>query len=680
MRRRLSTVLFVVVFASVLHADGIPVVREERPRLFFREKAWDGGLSLQKLKEWAERPEYRQHIPDLERRHSVQNDALLHLIRGDEAALKRALDGYTYQRKGKEVKAAGMKDWVVPKKAGDSPSYTGIALTAKAAAYDWLHDHPDFKGHRANAIQHLEWWGDYFKKYLSPGVVPFYSRNSGALAGLTAVGLALHGDSDKAAGYLAHAQKYLKENMGTIREMEDGATGGGTYGYVHQFVDLAHVAAMWRSATDWDAAAWIKENQGNWLERQMLWQIYSTYPPGWLWKEGDIWSGSHRDKNEHATQIDCITYLYNNGVGRTWSDLMRKRWGKSVYYHSKAWLFYMNNHPEITPKPLDTLPRCEVFSPKLHGFVCWRDTWHDDATIVHFKCGENVDHHGTWDTGKFTIWRKGPLAIKSGAYEGGYKGQFHHYYKLPYSANCVIFYSDKKLGWQPGMPDGDGHTSWKDWKAWRDKKLRRPFAGRLLKHDVTDDYAYAAADLSGATHPTGSKWIRELLFLGYRHLVVLDRVKPGEGTTTKWLLQSMNPAKIDKGSKVVTIDNGKAVLYSQTLLPAKVDLVETGLFMKERKGKMEKHAYSYPVRVWKTKEIRTQAFPAGWFRGKKEQMVGHGRVEVVPEDAGAEQVYLHVLSPLDKGAGIPKASVDKKGDGYVVRVGDLSHTFGPMGD
>jgi hypothetical protein len=667
-----------LLLPSTAQSAQIPNVREERPRLFFRAKAWDGGLSLEKLNEWKSRPEYQAHIEDLKRRPSVQNDALLWLMTKDNAALKRVLDGYTVKRKGKEHKVAGMKDWTPPKGRVDSPSYTGIDLTARAMVYDWLHDHPDFKDHRGNAIKYLEWWGDWYRKYLSPGVVPFYSRNSGALAGLTAIALALHGDSDKAPGYLAHARKYLMENMGTIREMEDGATGGGTYGYVHQFIDPAHVAAMWRSASDWDAATWIKENQGNWLERQMVWQIYSTYPPGWLWKEGDIWSSSHRDRNEHAAQIDCITYLYNNGVGRTWSNRMRKRWGKQVYYYSRAWLFFINNHPEIEPKPLSTLPRCELFSPKLHVFASWRSSWKDDATIVHFKGGENVDHHGTWDTGKFTIWKKGPLAIKGGAYAGGYKGMFHTYYKLPYSANCVIFYENRRLGHQPGMPDLDGYTSWKTWKARRDQKVGHPATGRLIRHEVTDDHAYVASDLSGATHPTKSTWIREMVFLGYRYVIVLDRTVPGKGTTTKWLLQSMEPARIDHGARVVTIDNGKAVLYSQTLLPEKVEMVETGLIDREYRGKKIKHAYTYPFRPWRKKEVLTRAFPATWFRGKKEQMVGHGRVEVIPENADEPQIYLHVLSPLDKGAPMPKASCERKGETVIVKVDGLSYTFKPV--
>ncbi|MFW6157790.1 MAG: hypothetical protein ACOC8E_00360 [Planctomycetota bacterium] len=652
-------------FTGATTAADIPSVRDERPRLILRATAWQGP-SVEKLKSWLGRPEYRKHLGRLGKKGMM--GALRYRILGDDEAGTNAVNWIKNLKKPE-------------KRPKDSPSYTGIALTQDACVYDWLRDHPDLKdpATRKGAVEYFEWWGDYFKRYLSPGVVPFYSRNSGALAGLTAVGLTLHGDSDKAAGYIAHARKYLKENMGTIRQAEDGATGGATYGLVHQFIDLANIAMMWRSATDWDAAAWIKQNQGNWLERQMLFQIYATYPTGQFWKEGDVWSHNHTDRYEHATQVAAIAWMYDNPYGRRHVTNIHKRYGvDGSYYKSRILWFFLYNNPEQEAKPLSGLPRCEVFSPKLHAYVFWRSSWEADGTVVTFKSGENVDHHGTWDTGKFTIFKRRPLAIKSGAYRGGYMGQFHHFYKLPYSANCVIFDHPKTLGWQPRMPDADGHTSWTDWKAWREKKVRRPYAGRLLKHEVTEDAGYALGDLSGSTYPSGSTWLREMLFLGYKYVVVLDRVKPGADTTTKWLLQAMEPVTIDAEKRLTIVDNRGARLFCKTLLPEKVAMKDTGVIDGERKGKPAKLAYTYPYRKWREKKRRLRAFPAGWFRDRPQQMVGHGRLEVIPDDPTAECVYLHVLYPTTTETGkMPACSVEKKGDTYTVTVGELSYTFEP---
>jgi Heparinase II/III-like protein len=646
----MRTMVFALAFAMIgtwggaAAVAGTPQVRKERPRLFMRAKAWDGP-SVQKIKSWMNRPEYQKNLGRLKGSGFV--DALRYQILGDQEAGKRAVS---------YLKALN----VPTRKSKDSPSYTGLSTCLRAATYDWMRNHPDFDAEsRKKAIAHFEWWGDYFYGYL-PGCVPFYSRNSGATSGLTACALALHGDSPKADKWLVKAQKYLKENLGTIRQAEDGATGGATYGMVHQFTDTSNTAAMWRSATDWDAAKWIKEKQGNWLERQMLYQIWFTYPNGWLWKEGDLWTGSHRDRNEHANQVLAIAGMYKNGVGMTHADAILKRWGMaSAYYKWRSAWWYLYNNPEIKREPCEKLGQGALFSPGLHAYGSWRSSWKKDATCVTFKFGDNVDHHGTWDTGKFMIFKGAPLAIKNGYYKG-YKSSKHYYYKSPWSANVVLF-DGKNNGWQKGMPDLDRNTSWSSWKKRRDG-LKHPVAGKLVAHEVKKEYARALADLSGSTYPTGSKWQRELVFLGYKYVLVLDRVKPGAGTKTRWLLHSIKEPKVDAANMLATIDNGKARLFVKSLLPQKAKMLKVGGGDK----------------VWIHKNRRGKDLSWGPRKGKPSQQLGVGRFDVVPADETAECVYLHVLYPTETStASMPACSVSKSGAGFVVKVGNLSHTFKP---
>ena len=192
---------------SDITSDRPPTVRPERPRVFLRAKAWDGP-SIEKIRRWMKLPEYRQRAKKLHR--TAIGNALLYLLTDDKAAGKRAVEGLKRFRIG-----------------GSSPSYSGIEAQKCAALYDWLHDHPDLDPEsRAKIIAHLEHWGDYYLRYLkSGGPTPFYSRISGAIAGLTAIGLSLHGDSPKADKYVRYAAYYLKNKIGTIRQVEDGATG-----------------------------------------------------------------------------------------------------------------------------------------------------------------------------------------------------------------------------------------------------------------------------------------------------------------------------------------------------------------------------------------------------------------------------------------------------------------------
>jgi len=45
----------------------VPRIRAERPRVFLRAKAWDGP-SVEKIKGWMDRPEYRARVAKLRNR------------------------------------------------------------------------------------------------------------------------------------------------------------------------------------------------------------------------------------------------------------------------------------------------------------------------------------------------------------------------------------------------------------------------------------------------------------------------------------------------------------------------------------------------------------------------------------------------------------------------------------
>lgn len=627
--------------APTTAAEPTVAVLDERPRLFLRAKTWDGP-SVEQLKGWMGRDEYKRRVAKLKDRSPGM--AILWMAAGDEAA-------------GKEAVARLKKNGI----SGSTPSYQGIEAQVQAALFDWLHDHPDFDADsRRKKVAELETWGDRFMDYLQDRIAPtpFYSRISGALSGLTAIGIALHGDSPKAERYVAFAARFLREKYGTIRQVQDGATTDGSYGYFHTFTDVANLVAAFRSGTQWDAGRWIKENQGDWLRRQLLFQIWMTDPNGRFFKDGDLFSID--DSSQHRMPIDAITGMYHSGVGRTWADGMQKRWhnleGQGADYHREyVWEFFAFNNPLIKPAPLDELGRFELFSPKLHGLAAMRDSWKDDATIIRFKCGDTVSHHATYDQGMFTIHRVSPLAIKDGWYTGGYKGAQHMYYKSPWSANVVIFDNPQTHGWQP-LVDMDGPQSWPEWKARRDEKFKHPPTGVILASEANDRFARVLGDLSGSTWPTGSTWTRELVFLGYRYLLVLDRVAPGKDVKTRWLLHSAAAANLDPATRTATIDNKDARLFCRTLLPDGAKLVNVGT--PEKKF------------LHITQKGEERSWPN---EGGKEAF---GRMDVVPADESAPAIYLHVLYATDtKAKAMPDCSVVEKDGTLRVKVNELEHTF-----
>ena len=646
-----SFVLMAAANGAGAAEESTPKVREERPRVFVREKTWTGP-SLEKIREWMKTDEYKLRARKLERKQAgAIARGVLYIATGDEKWGKQAV--------------ADFKKFRI---TGRTPSYSGINAQKYAALYDWLRDHPDFdEASRKKAVAHMEKWADGYLGYLKKGGDnPFYSRMSGALAGLTTMGLALHGDSPKAEEYVRFSAHYLRRKLGTIRRAEDGATAGGTYGLNHMFTDWANLVAAWRSATDWDAAAWIKEHQGDWLQRQLLWQIWATYPNGHLFKEGDLWEGAMDDKEQYRMQVDAVTGMYRNGYGRAWANEMHRRWPKSRWddipwdYHTQyAWEFFLFNDPEVEPKPLSELGLTDVFSPDLHGFVCWRSSWEPDATIVHFKCGDTVDQHASRDQGKFTIFKKAPLAIKAGAYIGWMSKQ-HRYYQSPWSANVVLFTGPGHAGEQAGIKL-ERVPSWSQWKA-RRKRANRPLTGVLLATEANDKYARALGNLSGAVRG-GSRWTRELVFLGYKYLLVLDRVKPAEGVQSKWLLHTIHEPKVD--GTLLVADNAPGRLFCRTLLPVGARIEKVG-------GPGKEFLYKQDNRP-----------PKGWGSTKfsEDRQLGRWRLTVTPAEATAECVYLHVLYPTDtKTDAMPACTLKQDGGALTVTVGGLTWTFGERAD
>ena len=676
--RRLALALPALLVLSAWPAarageEAIPKVRAERPRIFLRANAW-AGPSVEKIKSWMDRPEYKEHWEKVERSIKTEekrniNLALLYLLAGNKDAGKACLDRYKEQRSG-----------------GVSPSYWGITDQRMAACYDWLYDHPDFTPElKKNRCAYLALRCQANMAYLKDEKEnPFYSRFSGALASLTACALAIYGDDPRAEEYLRFAYTCLREKMGTIRQAEDGASGGGSYALHHEFTDLANLTACWRSATDWDAAQWIKDHQGNWLERQMLWQLWTTYPSHLFMKDGDLWAMDQADDTQYRMSLDAVTGMYRNGYGRTMADQIYKRWGVKDYHSEYVWQFFVFNDPEVPAKPLDELGKAAVFSPQYQGVVCWRSSWQDDAAVVHFRAGESGDTHATWDQGKFIIYKQRPLAIKNGAYIEFMSPQ-HRYYKSPFSANCVLFHTREGdqlkpvLATFPVFPYSGanplwpkGLFSWEEWKELRAKSLKREIMGRLVETEANDKFARAVGDLSYRVKKDDKDlltlwdWKRELVFLDYKYVVVLDRIRSGKDEAGKdivhtWTLHTTFEPKVD--GNLAVADNGPARLFCRTLLPAKAKLAKVG-----GPGHECDYAGENPLAKGWT-ELKPEKF------GPDTQM-GAWRLDVEPAEPAAECVYLHVLFPTDtKTEQMPACSVEQQGGELVVKVGVLEYTF-----
>ncbi len=572
-------------------------VRKERPRIWIRKDDWEGP-STSKLKRWLQLPEYQK-------RGAGGMAVLQYLANGDVAAGGKALG------------------WLCKRKiTGTSPSYTGAKAQQMAAYYDWLRNHPDFTAEkRKPVVAHLEESGDYFLKYVSGrGTAMYYSRYPGAIGGLCVIGLALYGDSPKAEKYIAGGYKALRE-YGLARQYEGGSSAGGTYSIHHAFPDLARAVFAFESATDAGLAKHIREKQGNWLERQLLWQIWSTLPDGYFVKEGDLWQ--QPDKKQTRIQIDVVTGLLGNGFGRSHADLMYKRWGRADYHPYYVWNFFVFNNPDVKSRPLKELGKAELFGRDSHGYVIFRDGWGPGDTHIFFRCGEGLDIHSNRGAGSIDIYRHSTLAQRANKdYPKDGKDDRIQF------CNAMVFndHDHKKTEMKNDVI--------LDFAAFlKRKKSRNVELASILDYEVKNEYARVKGDITAAVKQDCKSWTRELVYLGYKYLLVLDRVETQDiPVVQKWQMHFVGETKVDGALAVSTA--GKGRLFCKTLLP------KDAVISAEKVGKYHRHVV---------------------------QRKG---------EAQGKSVFLHVLYPTEATtAKMPACSVEQQGANLLVKVGELSYTF-----
>ncbi len=156
-------------------------------------------------------------------------------------------------------------------------------------------------------------------------------------------------------------------------------------------------------------------------------------------------------------------------------------------------------------------------------------------------------------------------------------------------------------------------------------------------------------------------WQRELVFLDYKYLLVLDRVKTAPGIEHRWTLHTTNEPEVKDG--LAMADNGPGRLFCKTLLPVKASLKKVGGpgYECDQNGK--------------------NMLPPDWTAvepakiGEHTQM-GAWRLDVRNANSADECVYLHVFYPtgIDTKK-MPKCSVTHEGKRLKVKIGGKHYTF-----
>jgi heparinase II/III-like protein len=534
-----------------------------------------------------------QEVAEVARRagRSVPGLALTSVATGDDRFCREAIT----QALGPPA-TPGTKDEAQKRNSIQTP------LFQMALAYDWCHaslDGEETARFRAAMVPQM-------RKEMAQGRTWRSFHNSGHSHAfpLTAAALALHGDDPVAEEALAFLKPELEDMIKTFDLVfPDGAWGEGLDYDRHSSHPALRTFLAIRSATGIDVLA----NSPH-FRNTARYIFYATKPNGLMfpgddndwpylggWERSALLMLAAQYRDPHAQ------YFLNHCPIERFALEEQDRWADLLWYD-----------PALAEAPLDELPLSRIFRDK--GLVLARTGWAWDGpsapdTWLAFSNGDYYGDHDHYDVNSFQIYRKGELAIDSGRYDDDWdffdqpekikQSQFFNYYQRTIAHNTLLV-DDPGEVFERGILNDGGqrHILWKgpyrdvpedydqgtfpsdegrgtsDW-ATNPGRWER---GDITAYQATRDFVYVRGDGTKAYSARKlSSFVRELLFLSPRLVVVFDRVVSTRADFKKtWLLHTVDEPQVAADGSWFEVTEGKGRLVGIPLWPRPARLRKIG--------------------------------------------------------------------------------------------------------
>ena len=516
--------------------------------------------------------------------------ALTYLLTGDETFAKKALA---------ELPQARLR--------GIKGSNRYLVFLWKALAFDWLHAYPGFDAAAKDRVakELVDGAAEMLaRQTVTPPEQASYHNHAVRDLALAAFGLwAVEGHpsvEDRAAPLRAAVDRALDNALETTELVNPRGGYHESTDYMRiTWAPLALLAEMRRTRTGDDPA----RRYGAFASMGTTY-LYKLLPDGSCARDDD-------DEFPHLDEVDSVVlgYAVHRFKDPYAAFLLRKSGWLPATWRIPV-LQFLWDDPEVVPRdPAATsaaeLPRHRLFTGIGHLVI--RDGWTPESTWIELTCGPYFAKHDHLDAGTFSIYRKGHLAIDSGAdytdtesphYLGYYRRTVAHNTMLVYQPGESFFWSENR--WTAVNDGGqrmDSSRFWNsvrsldDWQRTRDLWDRCTFAP---VESAPGDYHYARADATRAYQPSKlERFTREFAYLEpARTLVVLDRVRSADPSYRKaWLLHGVNEPRVEgpspgapvgaggtsrRDATLATFEEGGGRLRVHTLLPRGRDVVARG--------------------------------------------------------------------------------------------------------
>ncbi|MDX9785216.1 MAG: heparinase II/III family protein [Desulfobacterales bacterium] len=558
----------------------------------------------------------------------------------------------------------------------DLPGSVFNKINELSLAYDWAYndlDNETRKQFLERITRYTKFAVEYYKKHrISPYNDVGYVRIGYSFVVGAIVSYPDHPDSEN---LIRFAKKVLLDIYLPVWKQIMGDGGGWHEGIEYLHVGVGRVVApalhAWGYATGNDLF-----QQNKWLEELIYYPIYTTRPDMTPLRLGDINDASlSRFKGMCA-----LAAIYANPYGIWWLT-NGKGFDEKSNWTDCVWPWYEKVSPVPIMADVSNLPLHRHF--KGIGLVTMRGGWSEDDVYGTFKVGDNYWSHQHFDSGTFTLYRRGALAIDSGSYTAGYSSDHHMKYQMQTIAHNCITVTDPldvdtsskwKLpndGGQRRVGSGGYNNSPDHLAAWM-KSVDDYEMGDIVTISMNKTYVHVLGDVTSAytNSKTGSgdyrartprveKWLRNFLYIRPEIFIVFDRVSSFKATyKKKWLLHSINEPLVADAK--ITIDrleqvengrnwhgslkhasgkkrklyqyNGRLFLYP--LLPEKHVVEKVGGYGKE-----------FIVDGFNFNTGRKGVISTDPTKGPQEP--GAWRIEISPKDSRKYDTFFNILIPLN---------------------------------
>lgn len=292
----------------------------------------------------------------------------------------------------------------------------------------------------------------------------------------TMAGLAFYGDganigdgsqatyyNNKAIEYCNDFETYWKNGVMAAHEWMGGPWfAGPDYSSVY-LTRLVYVAEAWNTATT-DTNLY---EEFDWYKNFPIWIVHSIVPNSGNWcRWGDVrFADAKPNGNKYlARTIAAIRYRANENSDADTADLanyIMRTYNLTLY--NSIWNVLWDD-PGATQKSPGTVNLSLSKRFQNLDWVYMRSSWDEaNATYVSFICSPYFfANHDSANANSFVIYKKGPLAIRSGCYENGDKW-FHernYQYRTVAHNSVTVYDTDEQFFFGATECSNDGGQKW----------------------------------------------------------------------------------------------------------------------------------------------------------------------------------------------------------------------------